>query len=136
MEEADTTNPRTPTGDKNGKFWHAIQSLSLRRSDVTHQGISFHSSYRAHILEYSLSIAPVVSLGHISTDALAAVTLGTMTASVTGFSLIIGMSTAMDTMLPPAWTSGTPSHVGLWTIRMAILMTLLLVVSIQLESAL
>lgn len=87
-------------------------------------------------MEYSLSIAPVISIGHISTDALAAVTLGTMTASVTGFSLIIGMSTALDTMLPAAWTSGTPSQVGLWTIRMAILMTLLLVVSFQLESVL
>ncbi|CCA70523.1 related to ethionine resistance protein [Serendipita indica DSM 11827] len=80
-----------------------------------------------HICEYSLSIAPVISTGHISTEALAAVTLGTMTASVTGFSIIIGFSTALDTMLPSAWTSGTPSLVGLWTLRMFVLMTAILI---------
>jgi len=72
-----------------------------------------------------------VSIGHISTTALAAVTLGTMTASVTGFSIIIGFSTALDTMLPSAWTSGTPSLVGLLTLRMTVLMAMILVVSIH-----
>ncbi|PVG02567.1 MATE efflux family protein [Serendipita vermifera] len=49
-----------------------------------------------------------------------------MTASVTGFSIIIGFVTALDTMLPSAWTSGTPSLVGLWTLRMGVLMTLIM----------
>ncbi|KIM30491.1 hypothetical protein M408DRAFT_66438 [Serendipita vermifera MAFF 305830] len=83
--------------------------------------------FGTHVLEYSLSIAPVVSIGHISTDALAAVTLGTMTASVTGFSIIVGFSTALDTMLPSAWTSGTPSLVGLLTIRMTVIMAMVVV---------
>ncbi|OBZ77896.1 hypothetical protein A0H81_02054 [Grifola frondosa] len=36
-----------------------------------------------HLFEYSLVIASVVSIGHLSTNALAASTLGSMTASVT-----------------------------------------------------
>jgi len=74
--------------------------------------------YRTQVLEYSLHIASVVSIGHISTTALAAVTLATMTAHVTGFSIIVGLTSALDTVLPSAWTSSTPQLVGLWTQRM------------------
>lgn len=68
-------------------------------------------------MEYSLVIASVISIGHISTTALAAATLGSMTASVTGFSIIQGFTSALDTMLPSAWTSSQPNLVGLWSQR-------------------
>ena len=74
---------------------------------------------RTHALEYSLVIASVVSIGHISTTALAASTLGSMTASVTGYSIVQGFASALDTMLPSAWTSSQPQHVGLWSQRMS-----------------
>ncbi|KAJ8516103.1 hypothetical protein ONZ45_g6554 [Pleurotus djamor] len=74
-----------------------------------------------YLLEYSLIMASVVSIGHLSTTALAAVTLGTMTANVSGFSVIQGLSAALDTMLPPAWTSPQPQLVGLWTQRMSVI---------------
>ena len=73
---------------------------------------------RTHVLEYSLVIASVVSIGHLSTTALAASTLGSMTASVTGFSIIQGFASTLDTMLPGAWTSSQPQLVGLWAQRM------------------
>lgn len=73
---------------------------------------------RTHLLEYSLVIASVVSIGHLSTTALAASTLGSMTASVTGFSIIQGFASTLDTMLPSAWTSSQPQLVGLWSQRM------------------
>lgn len=41
-----------------------------------------------------------------------------MTASVSGFSIIQGMASALDTMLPSAWTSTQPHLVGLWCQRM------------------
>jgi hypothetical protein len=62
-------------------------------------------------------MASVISIGHISTIALAGITLGSMTASVTGFSVLQGLSSALDTLLPPAWTSKEPRLVGLWTQR-------------------
>jgi len=42
-----------------------------------------------------------------------------MTASVTGYSIVQGFASALDTLLPPAWTSDTPHMVGLWTQRMS-----------------
>lgn len=61
-----------------------------------------------HILEYSIIVASVVSIGHISTNALAAATLGSMTAGVSGFSIIQGFTSTLDTLLPSAWTSSQP----------------------------
>lgn len=74
---------------------------------------------RTHVLEYSLVIVSVVSIGHISTSALAAISLGSMTASVSGFSIIQGLASALDTLLPSAWTSSQPQLVGLWAQRMS-----------------
>ncbi|KAI0031948.1 MATE efflux family protein [Vararia minispora EC-137] len=73
-----------------------------------------------HLLEYSLVIASVISIGHLSTTALAASTLGSMTASVTGFSIVQGLASTLDTMLPSAWTSDNPRLVGLWAQRMTV----------------
>jgi MATE family multidrug resistance protein len=85
--------------------------------------------FGTHLLEYTLVVASVVSIGHLSTNALAAITLGSMTASVTGFSVIQGFTSALDTMLPSAWTSDQPELVGLWSQRMGVVMAFCLVVS-------
>lgn len=91
--------------------------------------VSILSNCRTQMLEYSLMIASVISIGHISTEALAASTLGSMTASVSGLSIIHGFASALDSLLPQAWTSGRPQHVGLWTQRMMLLMSVILIVS-------
>ncbi|KAH6900841.1 mate-domain-containing protein [Coprinopsis sp. MPI-PUGE-AT-0042] len=83
--------------------------------------------FGTHLLEYTLIIAPVISVGHISTVALASISLGSMTASVTGYSIIQGFCSALDTMLPSAWTSPHPQFVGLWAQRMTVVMAVLLV---------
>ncbi|KAF9476807.1 MATE efflux family protein [Pholiota conissans] len=78
--------------------------------------------FGTHVLEYSLVIVSVITIGHISTTALAAISLGSMTASVSGFSIIQGFASALDTMLPSAWTSPQPHLVGLWAQRMTVVM--------------
>jgi hypothetical protein len=80
------------------------------------------------LLEYSLMVASVISIGHLSTTALAGVTLGSMTASVSGFSIIQGATSSLDTMLPSAWTSEDPKLVGLWSQRMGWNLTILTVI--------
>ena len=72
------------------------------------------------LAEYSFILASVISIGHVSTLALAAATLGSMTASVTGYSIVKGFVSSLDTLLPPAWTSARPYMVGLWTQRMGL----------------
>lgn len=83
--------------------------------------------FATHLFEYSFIFASVVSIGHLSTLALAAATLGSMTASVTGYSIVQGLASTLDTLLPPAWTSDTPHMVGLWTQRMVLMTSFALV---------
>jgi len=53
-----------------------------------------------------------------------------MTASVSGFSIIQGFISTLDTLLPGAWTSPHPELVGLWSHRMAVIMLFILIVSL------
>ncbi|KAI0718352.1 MATE efflux family protein [Cerioporus squamosus] len=98
-------------------FWEEVRILTKYTVPV----------FGTHLFEYSLVIASVISLGHLSTLALAASTLGSMTASVSGFSIIQGFASTLDTMLPSAWTSSQPQLVGLWAQRMVVVMAATLV---------
>lgn len=110
VDEGDERNQaRTRT-----MFWEELRILTKYAAPV----------FGTHLLEYSLVMASVVTIGHISTEALAAITLGSMTASVSGFSIIQGFASALDTVLPSAWTSDKPQLVGLWAQRMCIVMTI------------
>lgn len=81
--------------------------------------------FATHVLELSLSVASVFSLGHLGTVELAAASLASMTANVSGFSVISGFISALDTLLPSAYTQH-PKSVGLWTQRMGIILAVLL----------
>ncbi|KAG6835718.1 hypothetical protein H0H93_015378 [Arthromyces matolae] len=76
----------------------------------------------AQWLEYSMVAVNLISLGHLSTTALAGASLGTLTAGVTGFSMLHGLASGLETVLPAAFTSSQPQLVGLWTQRMAVVM--------------
>lgn len=76
----------------------------------------------SQLAEYSLVLASVISIGHLGTTDLAACSLGSMTASVTCFSIMQGLASALDTLLPAAWSSEDPTRVGLWTQRMFVVM--------------
>lgn len=67
-----------------------------------------------------MAFVPVIAIGHFSTQALAAISLGSMTGSVTGFGIIQGLASALDTLLPSAWTSPQPHLVGVWVQRMGL----------------
>lgn len=75
------------------------------------------------VAEYSLIIASVISIGHLSAGPidLAASSLASMTASVSAFSILQGIASSLDTLLPAAWTSSDPSRVGLWTQRVSVI---------------
>ncbi|KAG6860678.1 hypothetical protein C0995_008670 [Termitomyces sp. Mi166 len=77
-----------------------------------------HWHIRAQWLEYSMIAVNLISIGHLSTTALAAVSLGIMTANVTGVSVLTGLASGLDTVLPAAFTSPQPQFVGLWAQRM------------------
>lgn len=68
-----------------------------------------------HLLEYSLNVASVLSVGHIDKMALAAMSLSSMTAAVTGLALIQGFATGLDSLLATSYASSNPALVGIWT---------------------
>ncbi|KAJ3770568.1 multidrug Oligosaccharidyl-lipid polysaccharide flippase [Lentinula raphanica] len=83
--------------------------------------------FGTHLLEYALLITSVLAVGHLGKLELAACTLGSMTANVTSFSIVIGMGGALDTVLPGVWGAIDSRLFGLWCQRMAVLYLLLLV---------
>ncbi|KAJ3840220.1 multidrug Oligosaccharidyl-lipid polysaccharide flippase [Lentinula raphanica] len=83
--------------------------------------------FGTHLLEYALLITSVLAVGHLGKLELAACTLGSMTANVTSFSIVIGMGGALDTVLPGVWGAIDSRLFGLWCQRMAVLHLLLLV---------
>ncbi|KAL5520375.1 hypothetical protein ACEPAG_9599 [Sanghuangporus baumii] len=117
IEEGDILDEETPEPGLLATYWEEIKILLKYTLPVC----------GTQLLEYSLVIASVISIGHLSTVALAASTLGSMTASVTGYSILQGFTSTLDTVLPSAWTSDQPQLVGLWTQRMAVIMSTLLI---------
>lgn len=64
------------------------------------------------LLQYSLTIASIFSVGHLGKSELAAVSLGSMTANITGFALIQGLATCLDTLCAQAYGAGKYFLVG------------------------
>ncbi|KAL9043429.1 MAG: hypothetical protein Q9214_003386, partial [Letrouitia sp. 1 TL-2023] len=70
------------------------------------------------LLQYSLTLASVFTLGHVGTVELGAVSLATMTANITGYAVYYGLATSLDTLCAQAYGSGRKKLVGLQTQRM------------------
>ena len=70
------------------------------------------------LLQYSLTVASIFTVGHLGKVELGAVSLASMTANITGYSLYHGLSTSLDTLCAQAYGSGRRKLVGLQTQRM------------------
>ncbi|KAF2846874.1 MATE efflux family protein [Plenodomus tracheiphilus IPT5] len=70
------------------------------------------------LLQYSLPVASVFTVGHIGKTELGAVSLASMTASITGYAVYQGLATSLDTLCAQAYGSGRPHLVGLQLQRM------------------
>lgn len=65
------------------------------------------------VLQYSLSGASVIAVGHLGKTELGAVSLAIMTSNVTGYCTYAGLATSLDTLCAQAYGSGRPHLVGL-----------------------
>lgn len=70
------------------------------------------------ILQNSLTLTSVFTVGHIGKIELGAVSLGSMTANITGYAVYHGLSTSLDTLCAQAYGSGRKKLVGLQLQRM------------------
>jgi MATE family multidrug resistance protein len=78
----------------------------------------------SYLLQYSSSLVTIFVVGHLGTDELGAVSLATMTASITGYAVYEGLATSLDTLCAQAYGSGRKELVGLHLQRMVLLMLL------------
>ena len=70
------------------------------------------------ILQYSLTVTSVFTVGHIGKFELGAVSLASMTANITGYAVYQGLATSLDTLCAQAYGSGNKTLVGLQLQRM------------------
>ena len=63
-----------------------------------------------YILSFINVMLPLLTLGHLGTKYLAAISLTTMTANITGFSVGQGFATALDTLCSQAYTGSQDRH--------------------------
>ena len=70
------------------------------------------------MLQYSLTVASIFTVGHLGKVELGAVSLASMTANITGFAIFQGLATSLDTLCAQAYGSGRKKLVGLQMQRM------------------
>ncbi|KAK5092638.1 hypothetical protein LTR70_009167 [Exophiala xenobiotica] len=102
---------------------HAIQTTWQREAKVI-------ASYSAplmltFLLQYSLTVASIFTVGHIGTAELGAVSLASMSANITGYAVYQGLATSLDTLCAQAYGSGRKKLVGLQMQRMVYFLWLL-----------
>jgi MATE family multidrug resistance protein len=70
------------------------------------------------VLQYSLTVASIFTVGHLGKVELGAVSLASMTANITGYAIYQGLATSLDTLCAQAYGSGRKQLVGLQLQRM------------------
>ena len=70
------------------------------------------------LLQYSLTVASIFTVGHLGKVELGAVSLASMTANITGYAIYQGLATSLDTLCAQAYGSGKKKLVGLQMQRM------------------
>lgn len=72
------------------------------------------------LLQYSLTVASIFTVGHLGKRELGAVSLASMSVNITGYAVYQGLATSLDTLCAQAYGSGKKKLVGLQMQRMVI----------------
>lgn len=89
-------------------------TLDFEVKSLTHSSLPLVVTF---LLQNSFSLASIFSVGHIGKEPLGGITLGAMTANITGFAAIQGLTTCLDTLCSQAYGAGKYDLVGLQFIR-------------------
>ncbi|KAJ1911619.1 ethionine resistance protein [Tieghemiomyces parasiticus] len=100
-------NPLT-TSDRPWPAWFTWDSY--RRETALLARLTYPVVF-AYLLQYSVNVASVFSLGHLGANELAAAALASMFASITGWAVGIGLATALDTLCSQSFTGTQDLHV-------------------------
>ncbi|KAH3680037.1 hypothetical protein WICMUC_000574 [Wickerhamomyces mucosus] len=89
-------------------------NLFLEMQNLTFNSIPLMITF---ILQNSLSLTSIFIVGHIGKLELAGITLGSMTANITGLAALQGLATCLDTLCSQAYGAGKFELVGIQVIR-------------------
>lgn len=84
------------------------------------------------LLDVSMIVANVISVGHLGALQLASVQLSTATAGALGRGTLFGLNSGMDTLLTQGWTSSHPQQIGLHAQRQAVIVAIMVVLQLLL----
>lgn len=121
------TSPRDGTADLESKWEDAVIAGKIQTTWQRETKVLMRYSgplLLTFLLQYSLTVTSVFTVGHIGKVELGAVSLATMTASITGYGVYQGMCTALDTLCAQAYGSGHKHLVGLQMQRMILFLLL------------
>lgn len=100
----------------NYKWYEAVAAENIQTSWRREAKILAHRSLPliiTSLLQSSLTVAGIFTVGHLGKVELGAVSLGSMTASITGYATYQGLVTCLDTLCAQAYGSGRTKLVGL-----------------------
>lgn len=103
--------------DVDDAFEEAVMSNKLVTSNAIELKTLVKSSIPlviTFLLQNSLSTVSVFTVGHLGATELAAVSMGAMTANITGYATIQGIATALDTLCPQAFGAKKYHLVGIY----------------------
>jgi len=121
----------SPSDSETQLQWDAAVAANVLKTTWQREAQTLGQYSRALIvtflLHYSVTVTSVFTVGRIGRVELGAVSLATMSANITCYAPIQGLSTALDTVCAQAYGSGHRRLVGLQLQRMTYLLWLLLV---------
>ncbi|KAK5658914.1 hypothetical protein OQA88_1728 [Cercophora sp. LCS_1] len=121
----------SPTESEQDFQWQAAVAANILKTTWQREAQTLTQYSRSlvvtFLLHYSVTVTSVFTVGRIGRLELGAVSLATMTANITCYAPVQGLSTCLDTLCAQAYGSGYKRLVGLQLQRMTYLLWMLLV---------
>lgn len=126
LDNAERTS-RTSRRSRRSSYTDKSTYLIIEEEDFTHMKTTYKREFKmlfryslplviTFVLEHFFSIVCLLVVGHLGKNELAAVSLGSMTATIT-FAMFEGIATALDTLCPRAYGAGSYEMVSTYVQR-------------------
>ncbi|KAI1337393.1 MATE efflux family protein [Xylariaceae sp. FL0016] len=128
---AETQLLRSPSSDLVDQQWEAAVAIGAIETTWQREAKTIATYSRSLILtsllQYSVNITSMFTVGHLGTMELGAISLATMTANICCYAPMQGLATSLDTLCSQAYGSGHKHLVGLQLQRMTFFLWLLMI---------
>jgi MATE family multidrug resistance protein len=104
--------------ERRNKLWEEAVAAGKIKTTWQREAKTASPMVVTFVLQYSLTVASIFTVGHLGKVELGAVSLASMTANITGYAIYQGLATSLDTLCAQAYGSGRKHLVGLQLQRM------------------